>query len=158
LPFYFHDGETDWAGNQDVVDAVLLGARRIGHGFNLVAYPYVESQLRDRNIAIEVCPISNQVLRYIRDLRIHPACGYIRRGVPCVIGCDDPLIFGNHGLSFDFWEAWMAWDLGLHDLKVLASNSITYSGRTDEEKKQAADAFEAAWRVFIDTAILENQL
>ena len=153
LPFYFHDGETDWAENEDVIDAVLLGSRRIGHAFNLVAYPYVESQLEARGIAVEVCPISNQVLRYIRDLRIHPACGYIRRGVPCVLACDDPLIFGNHGLSYDFWEAWIAWDLELHDIKLLAMNSIKYSGMNQAEKVTANTNFEAEWSKFIDSIV-----
>jgi adenosine deaminase CECR1 len=158
LPFYFHDGETDWADNPDVIDAFLLGSRRIGHGFNLVAYPRVESELIHKGVAVEVCPISNQALRYIGDLRIHPACGYIRRGVPCVLGNDDPLIFGNHGLSFDFWEAWMAWDLKLSDLKLLALNSISYSGMERDEKKAALAHLQDRWNVFIAQTIKQHNL
>lgn len=149
LPFYFHDGETDWADNEDVVDAMLLGARRIGHGFNLVAYPAVESRLRRLGIALEVCPISNQMLRYVRDMRLHPAAGYFRRGVPCVLASDDPLIFGNEGLSYDFWSAWMAWKLDLLDLKILARNSILFSGMQPEQKADALRQFSDDWQTFV---------
>ncbi len=39
IKFYFHDGETAWPGNDNLVDAVLLGTQRIGHGFNLFQLP-----------------------------------------------------------------------------------------------------------------------
>ncbi|MEM7478840.1 MAG: hypothetical protein AAF483_27970, partial [Planctomycetota bacterium] len=158
INFYFHDGETDWADNQDVIDAVLLGTKRIGHAFNLVAFPRAEDELKRKGIAIEVCPISNQVLRYVQDLRIHPACGYIRRGLPCVLSPDDPLIFGNAGLSYDFWTAWMAWDLKLRDLKLLALNSIEFSAMTQQEKNATLDYFELEWDAFIADVIRTHDL
>ncbi len=150
LPLFFHDGETDWADNDDLVDAVLIGTRRIGHGFNLFAFPTVEAQIRSQKIALEVCPISNQMLRYVSDLRIHPACGYIRRGVPCVLASDDPLILQNDGLSYDFWTAWMAWSLQLQDLKALAHNSIIYSGMSSTQKSQSLDSWNRKWDQYVD--------
>ena len=105
------------------------------------------------NILRFICPISNQMLRYVRDLRIHPACGYIRRGIPCVLANDDPLIFGNHGLSYDFWTAWMAWNLHLNDLKILARNSIQYSGMHEEEKQKALHYFDDQWASFISGVV-----
>ena len=51
---------------------------------------------------------SNQLLRFIHDIRIHPASEYLNRGIQCVISSDDPHIFGYEGLSYDFWEAFMA--------------------------------------------------
>jgi adenosine deaminase CECR1 len=148
LPLFFHDGETDWADNDDVVDALLMGSRRIGHGFNVYAYPYVERQLRSHKVALEVCPISNQILRYVNDLRIHPACGYVRRGVPCVLCSDDPFIFQNDGLSYDFWMAWTAWGLSLQDLKTLARNSLEYSTLAPELRTAALARWQKKWDSF----------
>ncbi|MEL7337615.1 MAG: adenosine kinase, partial [Planctomycetota bacterium] len=141
-------GETTWADNENIIDAYLLNTKRIGHGFNLVAYPEVEQGLRENGVALEVCPISNQMLRYLGDPRLHPAMGYIRRDVPCVLASDDPMIFGNHGLSYDFWMAWMAWDLSLDDMRVLAGNSLLYSGMPPREKAAAIKRWQRKWAEF----------
>lgn len=145
LPLYFHDGESDWPSDQNLYDAFLLGSRRIGHGFNLFRFPTLERELKRRGVAVEVCPISNQALRYVDDLRIHPASGYLNRGVPCVLASDDPGIFGNDGLSFDFWQAVVAWRLDLKAIKQLAQNSLTYCAMHDDEKAKALAAWSAAW-------------
>lgn len=150
LPLYFHDGESDWPSDDNLYDAFLLGTRRIGHGFNLFRFPHLERQVTRHGIAVEVCPISNQQLRYVADLRVHPASGYLNRGVPVVLSNDDPGILRNDGLSFDFWEAVMAWDLDLRSLKQLARNSLQYSGMTEAEKAAAMADWENRWRAWVE--------
>jgi len=152
LPFYFHDGESDWPSDENLYDAFLLGSKRMGHGFNLFRFPTLEQQLKKHGIAVEVCPISNQLLRYVSDLRMHPADGYLRRGVPCVLSNDDPGILGNDGLSYDFWVATLAWELDLRALKQLAMNSLRYSGMTDAEKRTALAAWQEQWDAWLAAA------
>ncbi len=149
LPLYFHDGESDWAADDNLLDAYLLGSKRIGHGFNLYRFPDLQRRLIADGVAVEVCPISNQQLRYVADLRLHPAAGYLNRGVPCVLGNDDPGILGNDGLAYDFWEAYMAWNLDLRALKQLALNSLVYSAMTESEKKAAIARWEKSWSAWI---------
>lgn len=150
LPLYFHDGESGWPGDENLYDAFLLGSRRIGHGLNLFRFPTLERGLREQRVAVEVCPISNQELRYVSDLRMHPAVGYMARGVPCVLGNDDPGILGNDGLSFDFWEAVVAWKLDLRSLKQLSLNSLVYSAMTDAEKSAAVARWQASWSGWVE--------
>lgn len=145
LPFYFHDGESDWPKDDNLYDAYLLGNKRIGHGFNLFRFPDLAERLIADGVAVEVCPISNQELRYVADLRIHPAAGYLNHGIPCVLGNDDPGILGNDGLSYDYWEVVMAWNLDLRAIKQLAFNSLAYSAMTDEEKPAAIERWERSW-------------
>lgn len=145
LPLYFHDGESDWSSDDNLYDAYLLGAKRIGHGFNLFRFPVLEKQLKQQQFALEICPISNQILGFVRDLRVHPANGYLSRGVPCVLSNDDPGILGNDGLSFDFWEATVAWELDLRAIKQLAMNSLKYSGMTQKEKQRAITHWQTQW-------------
>ncbi len=121
----------------------------MGHGFNLFRFPTVEERLKKHGVAVEVCPISNQLLRYVSDLRMHPAAGYLRRGVPCVLSNDDPGIFGNDGLSYDFWVATLAWELDLRALKQLALNSLQYSGMTDGEKRTALGVWQQQWDAWL---------
>ncbi|MEM1123235.1 MAG: hypothetical protein AAGJ18_22530, partial [Bacteroidota bacterium] len=158
LPLYLHNGESNWMSTDNLYDAVLLGSKRIGHGFNLFRFPTLMEMVKERDICIEVSPLSNQILGYVRDLRNHPASTYLRRGVNCVISSDDPLIFDYHGLSYDFWSVCLAWELDLAALKKLSRNGITYSALTDAEKAKALQVWEKRWGEFVDVALimLEN--
>ena len=149
IKFYFHDGETAWPGDDNLVDAMLLGTKRVGHGFNLFQFPILEAMMRTNAVALEICPISNQLLRLLHDLRIHPALGYMNRGVQCVLGSDDPAIFGNTGLSYDFWEAYYAWGLGLDELKQLAANSLNFSALEPDAKAAALARWSQQWDAWV---------
>lgn len=41
LPMIFHAGESVDANNENLYDAILLGTKRIGHGFNLALHPHL---------------------------------------------------------------------------------------------------------------------
>jgi len=47
------------------VDAFLLNATRIGHGFAINKHPLIKQLIEMRRIPLEVCPISNQVLNVL---------------------------------------------------------------------------------------------
>lgn len=67
------------------IDAVLLGTKRIGHGFAIVKYPNILKLVKERKIGIEVNPISNQVLKLVDDLRNHPSAILFSDDYPVVI-------------------------------------------------------------------------
>jgi len=148
LPLYLHSGESNWAENENVLDAVLLDSKRIGHGLALFKHPLLMQKVKERGIAIEVCPISNQVLGYVADLRNHPAVLYINSGLPVVICPDDPGIW-KCTFSYDFYAAFMAWGLDLRCLKQLAMNSLIYSAMDPEEKEKALEFWREQWEKFI---------
>ncbi|MBQ6888109.1 MAG: hypothetical protein IJN54_11415 [Lachnospiraceae bacterium] len=150
VPFYFHDGESCWANDDNIYSAFTLGSRRIGHGLNLFRFPAMVDLMKDKGVALEVCPISNQLLRYTTDLRMHPIGEYLNRGIPCVICSDDPLILGNPGLSYDFWEMYLGQLLDLREIKKLILNSYQYSGMTEHEKVEKINAWEEKWNMFIN--------
>ncbi|KAK5640479.1 hypothetical protein RI129_011290 [Pyrocoelia pectoralis] len=155
INFYFHAGETIWYQSDtdyNVIDAILLGSKRIGHALGLTKHPVALEMIKERNIPIEVCPISNQVLLYVDDLRNHPASFLIANGFPIVISYDDPSAWNVTGLSYDFYMTFMAIagrgaDLKL--LKQLSINSILYSSLSLNERKVALKSWEADWDSFI---------
>lgn len=102
---------------------------------------------------IEVSPISNQILGYVSDLRNHPARVLLANNVNISINSDDPGVFGYDGLSYDFWMAYLNWDLTVKDLKKLIFNSIEFSSLNSSEKQKAKLHLQKEWTVFVKNAI-----
>ncbi|CAG9859862.1 unnamed protein product [Phyllotreta striolata] len=155
LKFFFHAGETNWFGSTDLnlIDAILLNASRIGHGFSFDKHPKLAEMAREKDICVELCPVSNQVLKLVDDSRNHPAVNLLARGFPVVVCNDDPAVWGAEGLSYDWYVAFMAMTpegAGLKVLKRLASNSLLYSSMGESGKRDSVRKWEQKWEVFLD--------
>jgi adenosine deaminase CECR1 len=153
LNYYFHDGESTLPSDINLYDAILLGTKRIGHGINLFRFPSLEKIVKEESICLEVSPLSNQILGYVQNLRMHPASGYINKGIPVAISSDDPQIFNYTGLTYDFFSAYMAWELDLKELKKLALNSLMYSALSDSEKDRALKHFLNEWDKWVNESV-----
>lgn len=97
LPFIFHAGETlDHGGETDtnLYDAILLNTKRIGHGFSITRHPLLMRICKEKKIAIETCPISNEVLGLCSTTRNHHLPILMSNCVPCSINSDDPGSWG----------------------------------------------------------------
>lgn len=90
------------------------------------------------------------MLRYIKDLRIHPIYEFLARGIQCVICSDDPQIFETAGTYYDLWEVYHGTSINLADLKKLIKNSYLYSAMNDNEKNEKIEAWKSKWNRFID--------
>ncbi|OJA20418.1 hypothetical protein AZE42_07492 [Rhizopogon vesiculosus] len=154
IPFLFHAGETlgdGTAADMNLYDAILLGTKRIGHGFSLIKHPKLMEICREKKIAIEVCPISNEVLRLTSSMPMHPLPVIMNQGIPVVLSSDDPASFNSMGLSFDFFQVLVASEVtGLLTLGQMARDSITYSMLDERSKQEAMEAWERRWDKFIE--------
>lgn len=142
IPFFFHAGETLGTGDEvdeNLVDAVLLGTRRIGHGFSLYKHPLLTEMVKEKRILIESCPISNEVLRLTSSIMSHPLPALLARGICCSLSNDDPALLGqgHSGMTHDFWQVLQGWEnLGLEGLANLAENSVRYASYEDCSAKE----------------------
>lgn len=88
-----HAGEG--AGAESIREAVhLCGADRIGHGTRLLEDPSLLAYVRDRRIALEVCPTSNVQTRVAPTFAVHPIKAQREAGVLVTVNTDNRLMSG----------------------------------------------------------------
>ncbi|XP_041972546.1 adenosine deaminase 2-like [Aricia agestis] len=157
IDFFFHAGETNWCGtssDENILDVILLGTKRIGHGFALIKHPVLMEEIKKRDIALEVNVVSNAVLKLVEDVRNHPLAAYIAQNLPVVLSSDDPGVWGADPLSHDFYVAFVGVASRHADLKLLkklALNSLYYS--TYPNKDKLVHEFEIRWTRFIHSVV-----
>uniref|UniRef100_V5GQC6 Adenosine deaminase n=2 Tax=Anoplophora glabripennis TaxID=217634 RepID=V5GQC6_ANOGL len=160
--FFFHAGETNWNGEStdlNLFDAILLNTTRIGHGYAILKHPALYDVVKERKIALEISPISNQVLKLVDDHRNHPGSILIANNFPVVITSDDPSFWGSNGLSYDWYFAFMGMasrNEDLRFLKQLAMNSIEFSAMEEAEKEAAYSKWRSDWEKFVDDILVDT--
>ena len=150
MPTYFHAGETHNRNCTNLQSAIQLGTKRIGHAFQLFIFPHLQEKMKELDICIESCPLSNMVLGYTKDLRVHPVNYLMSRGLQVSISSDDPGLFGYEGVTLDYAYATGAWELTIRDLKQLSLNGIKYSSVSEAKKKELYALFDTKWKEWID--------
>jgi len=153
LPWILHCGESLDVNNQNLIDGHLLNSKRLGHGINLFKHSYLMDILKEKKVCIEINPISHQILKNVRDLRMHPAIGYLNLGLKVSISNDDPTVYNTKGVSYDFFVAMAGCQFNLLDIKVVILNSIECSEASEKEKAIYHEKFEQEWKLFIETFI-----
>ena len=93
LPFVPHAGEA--VGPEGIWDALQFNPPRIGHGFRAVEDPTLVEKLREREIALEICPTSNICTRCVPHWEDHPLRKLWDAGVLVTINSDDPPMFNT---------------------------------------------------------------
>jgi len=152
LPPILHGGETLDKDNTNLYDLYMFKSKRIGHGINLFKHPYLYSKLKEADVCIEVNPLSNQILKYIADLRLHPAIGYHNYGIRISLSCDDPGLFQTNTI-WDFFAACISFEFNLLDLKRVIMNSIETSCMDSIIQNTMLKDWEQKWDTFIKNII-----
>jgi adenosine deaminase len=83
-----HAGE--WTGPPTIRDAILLGVTRIGHGIRAAEDEALMAEIAAKGITLEVCPVSNIVLKAVEGQAAHPAKTLHGAGIKLTANSDDP--------------------------------------------------------------------
>ncbi len=87
-----HAGE--FAPASAMLEAIeYLPIKRIGHGVQAMHSVEAIAQLKERNIALEICPSSNIALGLYKDMISHPLTQLMAAGIQVSLGSDDPPFF-----------------------------------------------------------------
>lgn len=142
IPFFLHAGECLGDGDStdsNLVDAILLKSRRMGHGFSLYKHPLLIDLVKQQKILVEMCPISHEILRLTQNIMMHPMPALQSRGVAVSLNNDDPAVLGHgrNGLSHDFYQVMAAFgNTGLAGLATMAEDSIRWAAFEDETEDE----------------------
>lgn len=104
----------------------LLKAVRIDHGVRCEEDADLVDRLVRDQVPLTVCPLSNQKLCVVRDLRDHNLARLLRRGVAVTINSDDPAYFGGY-VADNYRAAAAALELTAGELVALAENAVRAS-------------------------------
>jgi len=135
-----HAGEA--AGPGSIRGALeLLQVERIGHATRAEEDSTLLDHLAERQIPIEVCPVSNVRTGFVPSLELHPVRRFFERGLMVTINTDDPLMFQN-SLAGELRQLYETLGFTHDEVRTLLLNAIEASWLSPVEK----DALRAEFR------------
>ena len=111
----------------------LLKVKRIDHGVQCLRDDKLVETLKQKNIPLTVCPLSNIKLCVFEKLENHNLKKMLDKGLRVMVNSDDPAYFGGY-LNKNLIETSKALNLNMADVKVLIQNSFK-SSFLDENSK-----------------------
>ena len=113
----------------------LLKVKRIDHGVQCLKDDKLVETLKQNNIPLTVCPLSNVKLCVFDKLENHNLKKMLDKGLRVMVNSDDPAYFGGY-LNTNLIETAKALNLNLEDVKILIQNSFK-SSFLDEKSKRS---------------------
>ncbi len=137
-----HAGEA--AGPESVWGALkALKVDRIGHGTRAVEDPSLVALLAERQVPLEMCPLSNARTGVVDGIAAHPIRRFFEAGVRVSVNTDDPKMF-NTSLEGEY--AALADQLGFQpsEIKTLMQNAIRSTWATLDTQRRLLLELDAA--------------
>jgi len=134
-----HAGEE---GDSSYIRGALdsLHVRRIDHGVRCEEDIKLMEKLKNDEIPLTICPLSNVKLRVFKDMKEHNIKKLLDYGLLVTVNSDDPAYFGGY-LNKNYEEITKALNLTKDDLIKLAQNSFKASFLSEEEKEECYKLF-----------------
>jgi adenosine deaminase len=113
----------------------LLKVKRIDHGIQCLKDQKLVQKLKDTQIPLTVCPLSNLKLCVFKKLKDHNLKKILDKGLMTMINSDDPAYFGGY-LNQNLIETQSALNLTMSEVKTLITNSFKSSFLDDNKKNE----------------------
>ena len=113
----------------------LLEVDRIDHGVRCQEDAELMTYLKEKQIPLTVCPLSNLKLCVIDDMKQHNILTLLEEGLLVTVNSDDPTYFGGF-LNDNFIALSESLDVNEEHVKALAKNSFTASFLPEDKKRQ----------------------
>jgi adenosine deaminase len=144
LSITVHAGEV--TGAESVRTAIeLLRADRIGHGVRVSEDLAVMDLVRERGIALEMCPTSNIQTAAVTAITKHPLRAFHQIGLPVTINTDDPSV-SNTTLTDEYMVAVRDIGVTVPEIKQMILTGVRAAFLPQSEKERLEAWFTEALR------------
>lgn len=131
IPFTIHAGEA--RGPESIKTAINMGASRVGHGIRAFEDPEVLKLIKDRDICLECCPISNYNTKAIEDFSNYPIIQYLDMGVSVTLNTDNRTVSDtNYDREVQFLREYLK--LSEEQIERMNINAINHAFISDSLK------------------------
>lgn len=129
-----HAGE--FGGSYAVREAISkLGVQRIQHGVQAHDCKETIGLLKQHDVTLDICPISNIKLNVFDEMKSHPIKQLVDAGVRCTVSTDDPVSFGN-SIRDEYVALHNELGFDRASLRKLAQNGIEIADVSPEQKSK----------------------
>lgn len=132
MPFTLHAGE---CGNaQNIVDSIEAGAKRIGHGIAMRGHSDIQKLVKDNQIGVEMCPISNLQTKAVKGPEEYPIKQFLENGLLVSVNTDNRTV-SNTSMTKEL--AFIQKTYGVTDEEIIQMmHNALQTAFADEELKQ----------------------
>ncbi len=136
-----HAGEE---GPPDYIRQALddLGAVRIDHGVRCMEDPKLVERLKEEQVPLTVCPLSNVRLRCFPSIEEHPIKRMLEEGLCVTVNSDDPAYFGGY-VADNLLAVRDGLGFTQADCRKVAENSFKASFLGEEDKQKLLTELDA---------------
>jgi adenosine deaminase len=139
MPFTIHAGEA--AGPENMKEALLLGAKRIGHGVRLSDDQNLLRYFAKNQIGMELCPTSNVQTHAVASMSVHPIQYFLNSGLKVTVNTDNPTI-SKTNMCKEYRILNEEFGLSEPEFEKLALNAVDICFADDAVKKRLRSKIE----------------
>ena len=141
MPFTIHAGECGSPAN--IRDAIDAGARRIGHGIAMRGQDELKRLCRQKNIGIELCPVSNLQTKAVESPGDYPLREFLDGGLKVTVNTDNRTVSGST-LSGELELVQELYGISDPEIRRMMENAAEVSFADDSVKQELLRQIRAA--------------
>lgn len=142
LGITIHAGEA--AGAPSIRAALDLGAQRLGHGIRLEEDQALMDEVRERGIALEMCPTSNVQTDAVADLSHHPIDRYLRSHLLVTVSTDNRRV-SDTTMTREYQLLAEQFGWGISQVQETTKNALQAAFLPPDERKQLISEYQERW-------------
>lgn len=116
-------------------EALELGVSRIDHGVRCSEDAKLVQYLKEKQMPLTVCPLSNLKLKVFKHPKEHNIVSLLKEGLCVTINSDDPSYFGGY-MNENFKLIAENFDLSEEEMRKMSINAINASFLSQNEKEK----------------------
>ena len=110
-----------------------IGVDRLDHGTNIVEDPSLVAYVKEKNIGLTCCPVSNSFV--VNDMKGKEILELLHQGILVTVNSDDPAYFQSY-ISDDLYTLAQAYGITQEDIAAIVKNAFRIAWIPEEEKEK----------------------